>query len=45
MQERIKKLGGAFTARNGDDGGFVVRVRVPVPVSDSPTLVSSHDPA
>jgi signal transduction histidine kinase len=45
MQERIRKLGGAFTARNGDDGGFVVRVRVPVPVSDSPTLVSSHDAA
>ena len=38
LQERIRKLGGGFTARNGDDGGLVVRVRVPV--SDSPTPVS-----
>jgi signal transduction histidine kinase len=30
IQERIKKLGGAFTARNGEDGGLVLRVRVPV---------------
>lgn len=34
LQERIRKLGGGFTARNGDDGGLVVRVRVPV--RDSP---------
>jgi signal transduction histidine kinase len=38
LQERIRKLGGGFTARNGDDGGLVVRVRVPV--SDSSTSVS-----
>jgi len=38
LQERIRKLGGGFTARNGDDGGLVVRVRVPV--NDSPTPVS-----
>jgi signal transduction histidine kinase len=38
LQERIRKLGGAFTARNGDDGGVVVRVRVPV--RDSPFPVS-----
>ena len=37
LQERIRKVGGAFTARNGDDGGLVVRVRVPV--SDSPASV------
>jgi signal transduction histidine kinase len=30
MQERIRKVGGSFTARNGEDGGLVVRVRVPV---------------
>ena len=38
LQERIRKVGGSFTARNGDDGGLVVRVRVPV--SDSPASVS-----
>jgi signal transduction histidine kinase len=38
LQERIRKMGGGFTARNGDDGGLVVRVRVPV--SDSPSPVS-----
>src|ERR1700716_3978147 len=38
MQERIRKVGGSITARNGDDGGLVVRVRVPV--SDSPASVS-----
>jgi len=30
LQERVRKLGGAFTARNGEDGGLVVRARVPV---------------
>ena len=30
LQDRIKKVGGAFTARNGEDGGLVVRARVPV---------------
>jgi signal transduction histidine kinase len=30
LQERIRKVGGAFTARNGEDGGLVVRARVPV---------------
>jgi signal transduction histidine kinase len=30
LQERIRKAGGAFTARNGEDGGLVVRARVPV---------------
>ena len=30
LQERIKKVGGVFTARNGEDGGLVVRARVPV---------------
>ena len=38
LQERIRKVGGGFTARNGDDGGLVVRVRVPV--SDSPAAGS-----
>jgi signal transduction histidine kinase len=33
LQERIKKVGGAFTARNGEDGGLVLRARVPVPES------------
>src|SRR6266851_891581 len=37
LQERIRKVGGGFTARNGDDAGLVVRVRVPV--SDSPASV------
>jgi signal transduction histidine kinase len=32
LQERIRKLGGAFTARNGEDGGLVVRARVRAPV-------------
>jgi len=36
LQERIRKLGGGFTARNGDDGGLVVRVRVPVNDSSTP---------
>jgi signal transduction histidine kinase len=31
VQERIRKLGGSFTVRRGEDGGFVLRVRVPVP--------------
>jgi hypothetical protein len=31
-------VGGSIAARNGDDGGLVVRVRVPV--SDSPASVS-----
>ena len=31
VQERIRKLGGAFTIRHGEDGGFVLRVRVPLP--------------
>jgi signal transduction histidine kinase len=38
LQERIRKVGGSITARNGDDGGLVVRVRAPV--SDSPASVS-----
>ena len=29
VQERIRKLGGTFTVRRGEDGGFVLRVRVP----------------
>jgi signal transduction histidine kinase len=29
LQERVRKLGGSFTARNGEDGGLVVRARVP----------------
>jgi signal transduction histidine kinase len=28
LQDRIRKLGGAFTARIGEDGGLVVRARV-----------------
>ncbi len=28
LQEQIKKLGGSFTALNGEDGGLVVRARV-----------------
>jgi signal transduction histidine kinase len=35
LQERIRKLGGAFTVHNGEDSGLVVRVRVPV--RESPT--------
>jgi signal transduction histidine kinase len=35
MQERTRKLGGAFTVHNGEDSGLVVRVRVPV--RESPT--------
>src|SRR5712692_6931080 len=38
IQERIRKMGGGFTVRNGDDGGLVVRVRVPV--SEAPTPLS-----
>jgi signal transduction histidine kinase len=30
MQERIRQLGGSFTVRPGEDGGLVVRVRLPV---------------
>jgi signal transduction histidine kinase len=30
LQDRIRRVGGAFTARNGEDGGLVVRARVPV---------------
>jgi signal transduction histidine kinase len=30
MHERIRKLGGVLTVRNGEDSGLVVRVRVPV---------------
>jgi signal transduction histidine kinase len=30
LQERIRKLGGTFTTRSGEDGGLVVRARVPV---------------
>ena len=30
-QERIRKLGGSFTVRRGEDGGFVLLVRVPIP--------------
>jgi signal transduction histidine kinase len=37
LQERIRKLGGAFTARIGEDGGLVVRARVPTPTGESPT--------
>jgi signal transduction histidine kinase len=40
LQERIRKLGGSFTARNGDDGGLVVRVRVPVRDSPMPLAES-----
>jgi signal transduction histidine kinase len=29
VQERVRKLGGSFTVRRGEDGGFVLRVRVP----------------
>jgi signal transduction histidine kinase len=29
VQERIRELGGTFTVRRGEDGGFVLRVRVP----------------
>jgi signal transduction histidine kinase len=31
LQERIRKLGGTFTVRRGEDGGFVLRVRLPSP--------------
>jgi signal transduction histidine kinase len=31
VQERIRKLGGSFTYRLGEDGGFVLRVRVRAP--------------
>jgi signal transduction histidine kinase len=37
MQERTRKLGGALTVRNGEDGGLVVRVRVPVQESPTPS--------
>jgi signal transduction histidine kinase len=30
VQERVRKLGGSFTMRRGEDGGFVLRVRVPM---------------
>jgi signal transduction histidine kinase len=30
QQERIRALGGTFTVRHGEDGGLVVRVRLPV---------------
>jgi len=36
LQERIRKLGGAFTARNGEEGGLVVRARVPIVESAAP---------
>lgn len=29
VQERVHSLGGSFTVRRGEDGGFVLRVRVP----------------
>jgi signal transduction histidine kinase len=29
LQDRIRKLGGTFTVRCGEDGGFVLRVRLP----------------
>jgi signal transduction histidine kinase len=31
VQARIRKLGGSFTVRRGEDGGFVLRVRVRTP--------------
>jgi signal transduction histidine kinase len=30
QQERIRALGGTFAVRHGEDGGLVVRVRLPV---------------
>jgi signal transduction histidine kinase len=30
VQERIRELGGSFTVRRTEDGGFVLRVRLPV---------------
>jgi signal transduction histidine kinase len=43
LQERIRKLGGSFTARNGEDGGLVVRARVPV--HETSTVIASQEPA
>jgi len=31
LNERVRRLGGTFTARPGDEGGLVVRARVPLP--------------
>jgi signal transduction histidine kinase len=32
LNERVRGLGGSFNARTGDDGGLVVRARVPFSV-------------
>jgi signal transduction histidine kinase len=31
IRDRVTRLGGTLTAEPGEDGGFVVRARVPIP--------------